>query len=301
MKDDFLALVSHEVRTPLTTILGGIEFLLEGFQEHHDATEIEFMTMVQDSAHRLGSFMNDAILMANLQSRGGEKAFEEFSLQALVEMQIEKIHGPVTEREIRLENPLAGRDEVFVQGDWTLFQVAVEKLLDNAWRHNHGGGELHIDLVDRIEEAAEDGSAGEDGESDLAALMAARERSLPDLAHEWRALRVMNTGPCLEPEQIPGLFRRFELAHEIENHQRGSGLSLPIVRSIVEYHGGCVQARRIVDRGMAFYVVLSCRSSGQPRRATAPAAEGIDDVVRMARQLARDDEESVLSCGPGRG
>jgi signal transduction histidine kinase len=278
MKDDFLALVSHEVRTPLTTILGGIEFLLEGFREQASSTEFEFMTMVQESAIRLGEFMNDAILMANLQSKGGDEGFEEFSLSALVDMEFERIRDHIDRLDLDFDPRLQQLNEVFLEGDWTLFQVVIQKLLDNAWRHNRAGGRVVVDFVDSIPEDA----VGDD----LAKIMLAQGRRLRRKNHRWRALRVMNSGECLDPADIPGLFRRFELSHDIDHHQRGSGLSLPIVASIIEYHGGLVEARSIPDQGMAFYVVISTREAEAPRQQVPTLNDGVDDVVRMARQLA---------------
>ncbi len=276
MKDDFLALVSHEVRTPLTTILGGIEFLLEGFRESDSTTEIEFMTMVQQSAQRLGDFMNDAILMANLQSKGGEQGFEEFSLTGLVDMEIARVQKQIEGLELHLAPNFRQTKEVFVEGDWTLFQVAVQKLLDNAWRHNRPQGRIVVDIVDRIEE---------DSGEDLATHMVGLGRGPRQESHVWRALRIVNTGDCVEAHEIPRLFRRFELSHEIDHHQKGSGLSLPIVASITDYHGGVLEARPRPGEGMAFYLILSMREAEAPRNRVPNQEEGIDDVVRMAREL----------------
>lgn len=277
MKDDFLALVSHEVRTPLTSILGSVEFLREEFSEKHSQTEVEFMGILRDSAQRLSGFMNDAILMASLQSKGSEQDFDEFSVSAMVDVELEKIAARIDELGLEVSNGTREANELFLRGDWTLFQVAVQKLVDNTWRHNRDGGRLEVDVVSRILE---------DEEDDLVHVCA-DVASSPREDAEWLALRFFNSGECVDEKSLRTLFERFELVHDIDHHQRGSGLSLPIVFSIVDYHGGRVEARAVEDEGMAFYLVLPVRQGSSPRRAqTAGFDDDVDETVRMAREVA---------------
>ena len=282
MKDSFLALVSHEVRTPLTSIMGGVEFLREEFGDKHDETETEFMNIVYESARRLAGFMNDAIMMASLQAQGSRISFEPFSMNTLVQGKIQAREEALRAKGLELRNFVPEQREFFVDGDWTLMAVAIEKLLDNACDHNVEGGRIEIELVDRVRE---------EDPGDLGPLMAARGHELRNPEDQWRALRVFNTGPIIPPEKIDALFARFELTHDIDNHQRGSGLSLPIAHYVTEYHDGALLVRSVGDAGMAFYLVLGGRSSTQSRSSRPVMPAGVDETVAAARLLADAQRE----------
>jgi signal transduction histidine kinase len=274
MKDSFLALVSHEVRTPLTSIMGGVEFLRDEFGEQHDEIQTEFMGIVYDSARRLAGFMNDAIMMASLQASRSRSSFESFSLTALLHSKFDEIVAPAAARGLVVENRMDRQREFFVHGDWTLLQVALDKVLHNAVRHNRAGGSVLVEVVERVLE---------DEEGDLARDTDARNGELSDPQVVWRAIRVFNTGPLIAPERIETLFARFELTHDISNHQRGSGLSLPIANYILGYHGGCIEVRPVADDGMAFYLVIPGRLSIQSRAPSSVALpDDIDDTVTTA-------------------
>ncbi len=289
MKDSFLALVSHEVRTPLTSILGGVEFLREEFRDQRSEMETEFIEIVHDSARRLAGFMNDAILMASLQASRSQSGFEMFSLTGVLRSKLGELESYCHQQGVIVENRADAQREFLVHGDWTLMQVALEKVLHNAVRHNHDEGRVVIELVERVLE---------DPDGDLRRTMAARGVEPPDTAMRWRALRIFNTGPVIPTERVDQIFERFELTHDIDNHQRGSGLSLPIANYVLTYHGGCIEVRAVDDLGMAFYLVLAGRVGPQPRGGNGERPEGVDDTVAAA-QLAEVD--GALDDGAGRG
>jgi len=273
MKDSFLALVSHEVRTPLTSIMGGIEFLKDDHFGERDETEVEFMNIIYESCQRLAGFMNDAILMASLQAQRGKDGFEEFSLSRLVLQSLQEHEELAQRQEVDTGCGLTGSGELFLQGDWTLMQVALRKTLHNAYWHNRPEGRVQVDVVDRVQE---DGTP-------VSELVPGAQRFLRG-ERAWRALRVFNTGPIIPADKIDSLFRRFELTHDIENHQRGSGLSLPIVRYVMELHEGTV-ALREAGEGMAFYLVLPLRQSDTPVKMEAMDLDGMDETVAAAHLL----------------
>lgn len=280
MKDSFLALVSHEVRTPLTSIMGGVELLRDERPDDRTEVEEEFFDIVYDSARRLSSFMNDAILMASLQANRSRASFEMFSLTGLVRSHVESLSPRWKAASIEVENRMEAQHEFFVLGDWTLMQVAIEKVLHNALRHNRSGGRVVIELVERVLE---------DPDGDLPRTMTARGAEAPDASMTWRAVRVFNTGDVIPPERIQTLFDRFELTHDIANHQRGSGLSLPIANYVIGFHHGVIEVRRVDDEGMAFYLVLPGRVGVEARRRVDDVPDDVDETVAAAHRVRTDD------------
>lgn len=273
MKDSFLALVSHEVRTPLTSIMGGVEFLRDEFEDDRTDIEREFITIVYDSARRLSGFMNDAILMASLQANKSQANFEIFSLTGLVKGKVEALAPQCAAEKVVIENRVQMQREYFVLGDWTLMQVSLEKVLHNAVRHNEPGGRVVVELVERVLE---------DPDGDLTRMMTARAAEVPEAGMTWMALRVFNTGAIIPDDKIGQLFQRFELTHDISNHQRGSGLSLPIANYVMEFHGGCIEVRAVGEYGMAFYLVLPGRVGIDARGPETDLPEHVDETVAAA-------------------
>jgi len=286
MKDSFLALVSHEVRTPLTSIMGGVEFLRDEFADERTDIEREFIEIVYDSARRLSGFMNDAILMASLQANRSQNNFDVFSLTGLIKSKVAALEADCAKQKVVVENRVEMQREFFVLGDWTLMQVALEKILHNAVRHNHADGRVVIEFVERVLE---------DPDGDLNRLMTARSIEMPDGGMTWLALRVFNTGPVIVDEKIEQLFERFELTHDISNHQRGSGLSLPIANYVLGYHGGSIEVRPVGDVGMAFYAILAGRIGVDARRPDTNLPENVDETVAAAHlvQAAGHDIEEL--------
>jgi len=262
-KDDFLALISHEVRTPLTSIMAGVDFLrgtiprLETDLRERlvQANVIETLEIIDSSGNRLSSFMNDAIQMAAVQATDRRLEFEPVCLAGLLDMALIGIHERAAEKKLSISNEMSQRDDFVLLCDRELMRLALEKLLDNAVRHNWSGGTL------RIAEAAEIPGAG-DVRTLVGAEQIKRLIDQPEFRnwqHEeilWRIVEVFNTGPAIPAHRQEALFGKFELVETIENHHRGLGLSLSIARTVIELHGGQIFLSSQDDVGNSFYLVV---------------------------------------------
>lgn len=288
MKDSFLSLVSHEVRTPLTSIMGGVEFLRDPSFGERDETEAEFLGIIYQSCQRLHGFMNDAMLMAQLQTNRGREGFEEFSLTALLHAKLRELDGEIEREGLELDDRVRGGGEVLLEGDWTLMAVALGKILHNAVRHNRPGGRIELELVDDILEA----------QRSCQELQVSRGVSLPGPGLEWKALRVFNTGPVIPPGRRPALFDRFSLAYDIQNHQRGSGLSLPIAAWVMDHHRGHIELTDVGGEGMAFYLLLPVRQLEAPAELPDAPGAGLDATVAAGRLVQARARANQLPAGP---
>ncbi len=114
-KDDFLALISHEVRTPLTSIIGGIDYLrvvLPGEETEQGQAlaklgVTEIVEIVESSGRRLSEFMNDAILMASLQSADMRVHLEPVAIADICGMVLSSLQEGIAARSLTVENELA--------------------------------------------------------------------------------------------------------------------------------------------------------------------------------------------------
>ena len=262
-KDDFLALISHEVRTPLTSIIGGIDYLrvvlpsadTEQGKALAQLGVTEIVEIVESSGRRLSEFMNDAILMASLQSAKIRVRIEPVPVSDMCGMVLSSLQEGIAAKHLVVDDQLANDRSWGALCDRDLFVVAVEKLLRNAVQHNFTDGCLRVREVESIP-----------GLGEVAQLVDAKVReeflALPEVAPwtavgvRWRAVEFFNTGPYIPLDKREALFAKFELVGRIEHHQKGSGLSLPIVQAILESHGARIHVESVADEGNHFYLIL---------------------------------------------
>jgi len=261
-KDDFLVLISHEVRTPLTAIMGGVDFLKARLDQADpdekallDEMNVnEVVGIIQSSGSRLRGFMTDAIQMTAVQATDRKLKLQAIPVVDLVEVGLVGIRERAAARGIRVENQL--EDRVWsLLGDPEVLKLAMEKILKNALKHNRDGGRIIIREVWEVP-----------GQGPAAQLVMSKGRrrleeqpAFSDWEEEelrWRLIEVFNSGEPIPEEKREALFGKFELVGSIEHHQRGSGLSLPIAQGAVACHGGRILLHSDGQDGNSFFLLL---------------------------------------------
>lgn len=289
-KDDFLVLISHEVRTPLTAIMGGVNILKclvertlgSDLEVLERLNVIEVVKIIEGSGERLHSFMNDAIQMTSIQSSDQELSLKIASIGSLVELGLCGVREMAQVRNIEVVNGLEHEFQWQVLCDEAVLRLAFEKILKNAVVHNYDKGRVVIREVTEV--------PGLGAVADLPRVEDThRLRSLRsfedfiDLPITWRAVEIFNTGEAIPVERCEALFGKFELVGRIEHHQRGSGLSLPIAQAAVENHGGRIYVHSVKLQGNGFYLLL-------------PTVATVDLEVHRTRLEA---DGRTLLIGPG--
>ena len=261
-KDDFLVLISHEVRTPLTSIMGGVDFLKSSLarvsgEEEEILKQLnvpEIVSIIQNSGQRLSGFMTDAIQMTSLQSSDHKLELKFNPIPELVEMGLCGIRAKASTRNIMVENQLD--EQVWsVLGDAKILKMALEKIFDNALVHNRDGGKI---IIRESWDVPGQGSSQDLLEVDgLQALMEQPGfNEFEDEDIRWRLIEVFNSGDPIPLDRQKALFGKFELVGRIENHHKGSGLSLPIALGAVKCHGGRILLHSDQKDGNSFYLLL---------------------------------------------
>jgi signal transduction histidine kinase len=263
-KDDFLTLISHEVRTPLTSILGGVE-LLKVILPTADKKQrelldqlnlIEITDIIASSGVRLNSFMNDAILMTTLQSTDAKVNLSPVPIADMCELVASGLQESITDKNLTFANELVDGGNWLALCDRDLMVTALDKVVQNAVQHNHQNGVVRISEVWQISGYGRvEDLVTEKDKRDLeqrAGYKHWRDRG----EVRWRIVRIFNTGQTIPEDKRESLFRKFEMVDRIEHHQKGSGLSLPIVRAVMEIHGGHVYIQSHENEGTSFYLVM---------------------------------------------
>ncbi|MGH9847375.1 MAG: PAS domain S-box protein, partial [Blastocatellia bacterium] len=222
LKDDFLAMISHELRAPLTAMLGWAQMLRSGALDRASA-ERALLTIernAQSQAHLVGDLL-DASRIATGKLNIERKPVE---LMSIVEAAVDAVRPSVEAKTLRMQIVLEPWVGPF-NGDAERLKQVVWNLLSNGIKFTPPGGLIEIRL-ERLENKA--------------------------------LLIVSDTGQGIDPEFLPHIFDRFrQYDSSSKRRQGGLGLGLSIIKHIVELHGGAIYAySRGEDQGADFMITL---------------------------------------------
>ncbi len=228
MRRDFVANISHELRTPVTAVKGFAESLLEGALEDPETVR-EFAGIIAQEADRLARLVDDLLELSLLESGVPVLQLTEVELTSLAEEMLERVR-PQLERAglsagVRYQGP------VVVRGDRHRLGQVLANLLDNAIKYTPSGGRIEVGVV------------GTDVEATL-----------------W----VADTGVGIPRNEISRIFERFyRVKHGERPDTGGSGLGLAIARHIVRAHGGSIEVESEPGQGSRFIVRLPLNREGR--------------------------------------
>jgi signal transduction histidine kinase len=230
LKDEFVALISHDLRTPLTSIIGYVELSLEDVEPPLDDERRGYLQIVSRSSERLLRLVDDLLFVARLQA--GRLILERTDLDlCTIAAQAAQEARPRAEAK-QLELEFIGGSPVMIDGDkGRLFQL-LDNLISNAIKFTPEGGRVEVRV------APSDGMA---------------------------VLEVRDTGIGLGPDEAELVFDRFFRSSRVVAQQvPGTGLGLFIARAIVGAHAGTIAASTRDGGGTTFHVELPARVASQP-------------------------------------
>ena len=254
MKDEFLATLSHELRTPMTPILGWAQILKR--VGSGDARTAQAADVIERNAHVQMRIVDDLLDMSRIVSGKVSLELRSIDFAEVVHAAISTVRSAADARGIAIETAIEpGLPPV--HGDANRLQQIVWNLVSNAIKFNREGGSVRIDLA-RLDDVA--------------------------------VLRVADTGKGIDPEFLPHVFERFRQADSTSTRRFGGlGLGLAIVKQLVDLHGGSVRvASDGVDRGAAFTVEL--RFAPAEAAALDEIVRGDAPTLDRLRVLVVDDE-----------
>lgn len=222
-KDNFLMLISHELKTPLTTILSFTESYLRGIPQT-DEEKKHFVGRIQEGAKRLEVLVNDTLDLVTAQTGKLALAKTPCHLKALIEETLLSIHDMLTQKKILLENN--PYEDCILSVDEALFKKALTKILEYAIAASDEGGKIEI----------------------IIQLQGQRKRDL--------TVSITHGGEILSKAQQEKLFEPFLVVGDILTHQMGAGLALPISKSIINAHGGKLSVESSKSSGTLFQLIL---------------------------------------------
>ncbi len=221
IRRDFVSNVSHELKTPITSIKGFVETLMDGASEDPELLN-RFLGIIQKQADSMHAIIEDLLQLSRLDERSITMVQAMVDLRDIVQAAAEKVRPAAEDKNMGLKLNSSG--PVYVRGNSGLLEQAVFNLMDNAVKYSDPGKGFSASLE------AEKGEA---------------------------KLTVSDSGVGIPEEDLPRIFERFYRVDKARSRETGgTGLGLAIVKHIIQVHGGRVTVESLPGRGSSFSIFL---------------------------------------------
>jgi len=227
VRREMVANISHDLRTPLTTMRGYLETLELKHGELDEQERRQYLQTALAHSQRLGHMVEELFELARLDSCESVVYAEPFSMCELVQDVSQTFELRARAKSITLDVRLKP-DTPLVYGDISMMQRVLENLLENGLRHTPAGGTISIVV-------------GEDSGKVL--------------------VRVADTGCGIPAEDVPRIFERFYQREKHRAADDSAGLGLAIVRRILELHGSVIQVSSELEKGTTFSFLIPARGA----------------------------------------
>jgi signal transduction histidine kinase/ActR/RegA family two-component response regulator len=260
-KDEFLAMLGHELRNPLAPIQTALQLM----RLRDDGSGTRERTVIERQVTHLTRLVDDLLDVARIARGKVQLRMERLNVRDVIAKAVE-IASPLIEQRRHTLDVQVPRRDLTVDGDPTRLAQAVANLLTNAAKYTEPGGHVSI----RVEQAGTE-----------------------------IAIRVRDSGIGISAEMLPRVFDRFiQERQSIDRAQGGLGLGLSIVRSLVAMHGGTVSAHSAgVNRGSEFVIRMAAASGAAVQTPELLPGVGHTATHRdgRIRVLVVDDNEDAAA------
>ncbi|MFD0870158.1 MULTISPECIES: two-component system histidine kinase PnpS [Paenibacillus] len=229
MRSEFVANVSHELKTPVAAVKGFAETLLAGAMDDKETAK-SFLQIIYDESERLNRLIGDILELSKIESRRIPLQFSPIEMEHFVEQTVHVVSAEADKRGIRLESSVP--PNLFLEADEDRLRQIMINLLSNGINYTPEGGRVRID-VEPVEQ--------EEG---------------PE-SYERVRITISDTGIGIPKKDLPRIFERFYRVDKARSRSSGgTGLGLSIVKHLVELHKGTISVESDAGLGSRFTIEL---------------------------------------------
>lgn len=220
-KNRFIALTTHELRTPLSAMVASSEMLQMKLYDD-DIQHDEFVSMIYDEGNHLLTLVNDILDFSKIQAGKMDFYLTQQDLSQLVEQDVETLHSMAEASEVTLELKKPEEPLLCYYDDIRLKQV-LSNIINNAIKYNKLGGNVNVWIEQQ------------------------------DTNY---VVYVKDTGKGIPKEQVDQVFNEFETLGKVALHSKGTGLGMPISKRLIEGMGGTINLESEVGVGTTFWITV---------------------------------------------
>ena len=251
-KDEFLAMLSHELRNPLAPIINAVHLLR--LQKDEDPVQQQARGIIERQVGQLTRLIDDLMEVSRLTSGRINLHMERLDLNAIVENAIETVR-PLIDQQRHSFNVSMSPQPIWLYADAARLEQVVVNLLTNATKYTLEAGSVWLTVIEAGDEAV---------------------------------LRVRDSGVGIAPELLPHVFDLFtQGARTLDRSQGGLGIGLSLVQQLTQMHGGTVEVKSTLGEGSEFVLRLPITHVVAPPRPAS--SEGTVTTACSLRVLVVED------------
>ena len=219
MRKEFSMNVSHELKTPVTSIMGYVDTLLSIYRDHPENIG-KFLEIIKKQSERLAGIIEDLLTLSRSESSFIRLEKERISTRSLIELCIAEHADQAAQKHTKIE--LDMQDDIMLLAHPVLAQQAIGNLVDNSVKYSGDGATVTIHVKQ---------------------------------GNEFTEIAVEDNGPGIEEKNLGHIFEKFyRVNKEVSRSLGGTGLGLSIVKQVAITHGGKVSVESTVGKGTVFTI-----------------------------------------------
>jgi two-component system phosphate regulon sensor histidine kinase PhoR len=223
MRSDFVANVSHELKTPITSVKGFAETLLSD-EVTDKETEKQFLQIILDESVRLNRLIQDLLYLSKIEKNSLPLNIEKIELRQFINDIVATLQTSIHDKNIVITLP-DPREETVIEGDQDRLKQVILNLVSNAVNYSYENSSIKIDVEDNNDDTVK--------------------------------IYISDHGIGIPSESLDRIFERFYRVDKARSrHSGGTGLGLAIVKHLVETHQGEIKVDSIEHEGTTFTLIL---------------------------------------------
>ena len=271
-KDEFLAMLSHELRSPLAPISNALQ-LLRLQQDSETELQQQARNIIERQTKQLQHLVDDLLEVSRITTGRLHLRKESVDVSEIIRGAMETAGPIIDQRQHELTLSLPS-ERICLNADVSRMEQVLVNLLTNAAKYTDEGGHIWLSVELSSDEANRGGHS-------------------PALPQEV-VFRVRDSGVGIDPKLLPHIFDLFTQAERsLDRSQGGLGIGLALVHRLTEMHGGKVEARSVLGQGSEFIVRLPVTTTDTPASQSSETASGLR-TVRCLRVLVVDDNTDTV-------
>ncbi|CAH0117735.1 MULTISPECIES: two-component system histidine kinase PnpS [unclassified Paenibacillus] len=237
MRSEFVANVSHELKTPVAAVKGFAETLLSGAVNDAETTRA-FLQIIYDESDRLNRLIGDILELSKIESKRSPLQFSPVHLQSFIDKTVEMLRTEAAKKNIALESQVP--EYLFAEADEDRLRQILINVLSNGISYTPQGGKVKVTAEPIAQAAGERNDEASDADPE---------------EYETIRITISDTGIGIPKPDLPRIFERFYRVDKARSRSSGgTGLGLSIVKHLVELHKGTIQVESELGIGTSFII-----------------------------------------------